>query len=114
MATQKNKQGKKVGVRQVLLGSIFLNKEVLRWLPIVGLLAMIGLLVISNRFKGEKILREMVVVQEEVKDLRSESATVDAELMNMTKYSEILKEVNEKGLGLKQPTEPPIKIKVKK
>lgn len=114
MAMQKNKQDKKVGVRQVLLGSILLNKEVLRWLPIVGLLTFVGLLVISNRFKGEKILREMVVVQEEVKDLRSAYATVDAELTNMTRYSQILHDVTKKGLGLKQPAEPPIKIKVKK
>lgn len=114
MKTQNDKPGKKVSVRQVLLGSILLNKEVLRWMPIVGLLVFFGLLVISNRFKGEKILREMVVVQEEVKDLRSEWATIDAELMNMTRYSEVLKEANEKGLGLKQPDEPPVKIKVKK
>ena len=114
MNAQKNKQGRKVGMRQVLLGSIFLNKEVLRWLPVVGLLAVLGLLMISTRFKGEKILREMVVVQDEVKDLRSESATIEAELMNMTRYSEILKEVNERSLGLKQPDEPPVKIKVKK
>ena len=114
MATAKNKTNHKVGIRQVLLGSIFLNKEVLRWLPIVGLLALMGLLMISNRFKGEKILREMVVVQEEVKDLRSESSTIEAELMNRSRYSEVLKEVNKRNLGLKQPVEPPMKIKVKK
>ena len=114
MTDQKNRHTNRLGVRQVLLGSIFLNKEVLHWLPIVGLLAVLGLVMISNRFKGEKILRKMMVVQDEVKDLRSESATVEAELMNMTRYSEVLKEVNERGLGLKQPLEPPVKIKLKK
>lgn len=114
MASAKNKTAHKVGVREVLLGSIFLNKEVLRWLPIVGLLALMGLLMISNRFRGEKILREMVVVQEEVKDLKSESATIEAKLMKMSRYSEVLKEINKRGIGLEQPTEPPVKIKVKK
>ncbi|HOO82940.1 MAG TPA: FtsL-like putative cell division protein [Prolixibacteraceae bacterium] len=109
-----NKQNKKkVGVRQVLLGSIFLNKEVLRWLPILGLLVFLGLLIISNRFKGEKILRQMVVVEEEIKELRSEAATIEAELMNMNRYSEVLRRVNDKGLGLKQPERVPKKIKVK-
>ncbi|HKK81542.1 MAG TPA: FtsL-like putative cell division protein, partial [Prolixibacteraceae bacterium] len=62
----------------------------MRWLPFVGILVLMGLVMISNRFKGEKILRELVVVQEEVKELRSESATIEAELMNMSRYSEIL------------------------
>jgi cell division protein FtsL len=109
---EKKGKHKKVGFREVILGSIFLNKEVMRWLPFVGMLVIMGLLMISNRFKGEKILRELVVVQEEVKELRSESATIEAELMNMSRYSEILKSVNKKGLGLKQPTEPPVKIKI--
>jgi len=104
---------KKIGLREVLLGSVFLNKEVMRWLPIVGLLVLVGLVMISNRFKGEKILRELVEVQSEVKELRSESATIEAELMNMSRYSEVLRSVNEKGLGLKQPSNPPVKIKVK-
>jgi cell division protein FtsL len=99
---------KKVGVREVLLGSVFLNKEVMRWLPMVGLLVLLGLIMISNRFKGEKILRELVVVQQQVKELRSESTTIEAELMNMSRYSEILRSVNEKGLGLKQPSNPPV------
>lgn len=105
---------RKVGVREVVLGSIFLNREVLRWLPIVGFIAFLGLLMISNRFKGEKILRATVEVQEDVKELRSESATVDAELMNMSRYSEVLKDVQQKNLGLKQASEPPMKIKVKR
>lgn len=110
---KKNKH-KRVGFRDVILGSIFLNREVMRWLPFVGVLVVMGLVMISNRFKGEKILRELVVVQEEVKELRSESSTIEAELMNMSRYSEILKSVNKKGLGLKQPTEPPVKIKIDK
>lgn len=113
MATQ-NQHKKKVGVRQVLLGSIFLNKEVLRWLPYVSLLVLLGLLMISNRFRGEKILRQTVVVQDDLKELRSESATIEAELMNMSRYSEVLKRLNANGLELKQPAVPPVKIKIKK
>lgn len=113
MADQKTKH-RKVGVREVLLGSILLNKEVLRWLPIVGMIAFLGLLMIATRFKGEKILRATVEVQEEVKDLRSQSATLGAELIKVSRYSAILKEVQKRDLGLKQATEPPVKIKVKK
>lgn len=105
---------KRIGVRQVLLGSIFMNKEVTRWLPLFGLIAFLGLLMISNRFKGEKVLRKTVEVQSVVKELRSESATIEAELMNMSRYSEMLKLVDRKGMELKQPSTPPVKIKVDK
>jgi len=112
MADQKTNQ-RKIGVREVLLGSILLNKEVLRWLPIVGMIAFLGLLMIATRFKGEKILRATVEVQDEVKDLRSKSATLGAELISVSRYSEILREVQKRNLGLKQAAEPPVKLKVK-
>ncbi|MCF8358554.1 MAG: hypothetical protein K9H26_07325 [Prolixibacteraceae bacterium] len=114
MAETRTKPKKKVGVRDVLLGSILLNESVLKWMPVVGLLTVIGLFMISNRFKGEKILRDMVEVQEKVKELKSESVTVEAELMNRSRYSEILKESQLMGLNLKQSEKPPVKIKVDK
>ncbi|MFA9388645.1 MAG: FtsL-like putative cell division protein [Prolixibacteraceae bacterium] len=113
MATEKP-TNRKVGVREVILGSVLLNKEVLRWLPVVGMIAFLGLLMISTRFKGEKILRASVEVQEEVKELRSESSTLEAELINISRYSEVLRRVQDQNMGLKQATEPPVKIKVKK
>jgi hypothetical protein len=109
----KSKKNNKINFRQILLGNILVNDQVLKWMPIVGLITFLGLLMISSRFKGEKILRKMVVVQDSVRNLRSESATVEADLMILSRYSTILKEVEKKGLGLKQPNEPPIKIVVR-
>jgi hypothetical protein len=108
-----SKKNKKINFRQILLGNILVNKQTLKWMPVVGLLTFLGLLMISTRFKGEKILRKMVVVQDSVRNLRSESATVEAELMIRCRYSTIVNEVEKKGLGLKQPNEPPVKIIVR-
>jgi hypothetical protein len=112
MAGQTKKK-KSIGIRQILLGSVLVNDQVLKWMPVVGLLTFLGLLMISTRFKGEKILRKMVVYQDSVRDLRSESATIEAELMVYSRYSTILREVDKKGLGLTQPDEPPVKIIVR-
>lgn len=109
----KTKKNKKFNLKQVLLGSVFLNEQVLKWMPVIGLLTFLGLLMISSRFKGEKILRKMVIVQDSVRELRSEAALVEANLMMMSRYSNILKEVDKMGLGLEQPEKPPIKITVK-
>jgi hypothetical protein len=110
---ENSKKRKKFNVRQILLGNILVNDQVLKWMPVVGLITFLGLLMISSRFKGEKILRKMVVVQDSVRNLRSESATIEAELMIRSRYSTILNEVEKKGLGLKQPDEPPVKIYVR-
>ena len=110
--TESAKQNNKVGLRQILLGSVFLNENILKWLPVVVLLAFLGLFMISTRFRGEKILRETNTVQEQVRALRSESATTDARLMKLSRYSTILKETQKRGLGLKQSNEPPRKIKI--
>ena len=112
MATQ-SKKNKRINFRQILLGNILVNEQVLRWMPVVGLVTFLGLLMISTRFRGEKILRKMVVVQDSVRNLRSESATIEADLMILSRYSTILNEVEKKGLGLKQPDEPPVKIIVR-
>ena len=109
---EEGKQKNQVGVRQIILGSVFLNENILKWLPIVVLLAFLGLFMISTRFRGEKILRETHLVQEQVRALRSESATTEARLMRLSRYSTILKETQKRGLGLKQSNEPPRKIKI--
>ena len=96
------------------MGNIFLNQQVLKWMPTIALLTFLGLLMISTRFKGEKTLRKMVEVQEMVKELRSESSTVESELMKLSRYSAITKEVEKRGLDLKQSEKPPMKIYVKK
>jgi len=99
-------------LRELLLGSFFVSKEVNTWMPIVVLLVVLGLITISVRFRGEKVLRNLTAVQEEVKELRSESATIDARLVNMCKYSEVLKRVNKEGLGLKPAKNPPYIVKI--
>jgi len=110
---ERSKKKKKLSFRQILLGNILVSEPVLKWMPVVGLITFLGLLMISTRFKGEKILRKMVVVQDSVRNLRSESATIEADFMTRSRYSTILKEVEKKGLGLKQPDEPPVKIIVR-
>ena len=112
MATN-SKKNKRISFKQILLGNILVNEQVLKWMPVVGLITFLGLVMISSRFKGEKILRKMVVVQDSVRNLRSESAAIEAELMVRSRYSTIISEVEKKGLGLKLPNEPPIKIIVR-
>jgi len=111
---KKEKNSKKISLKQILLGNILLNEQVIKWMPVILLLAGLGLLMISSRFRGEKVIRKMVIVQDSVRELRSESSLIESELMMLTKYSTIEKEVEKRGLGLKLSNKPPVKIEVRK
>jgi hypothetical protein len=112
MAEEKRYKKINVSVRQILSGTVLFNENVLKQLPTIGLLTFLGLVMISNRYQGEKVVRKVAVYQDSVRDLRSESATIDAELMNLSRYSVVLKECQKRGLDLERPKEPPYKVVV--
>jgi len=111
---EEKKKKQKISLKQVLLGNILLHEQVTKWMPVILFLAFMGILMIASRFRGEKVLRKMVVVQDSVRELRSESSLVESELMMLTKYSTIEKEVEKRNLGLKIANRPPVKIEVSK
>ena len=50
-------------------------------------------------------------LEEEVKNLRSESITLNAKLMRSSKESEVAKLVQERQLDLEESRRPPVRIK---
>lgn len=52
-------------------------------------------------------LRRISELTSEIKELRYESISTSAELMNMSKQSEVIRRVEAEGLNLKELTEPP-------
>lgn len=110
--SQSNKSNNKLSFRDVIMGSVLVNQTTLKWMPMVILVACLGLVMISTHYQGEKILRQIVLYQDSIRDLRCESVTIDSHLLNQSRYSQIQRRCDEAGLGLKKPTTPPIKIKV--
>jgi hypothetical protein len=106
------KRNKKVTLRTILNGrfleSDWLRKNRLLLLMIFGL----SLFNISVRYKSEKVIREISTMQDLVKELRSESIAVTAELMKMSKPSEVIERVKNSGMGLDVSKEPPGKLYV--
>jgi len=56
------------------------------------------------------MVRKINGTELEVKNLRAEQITIAAELMYISKPSEVSANVNAKNLGLKQSVEPPKKL----
>jgi hypothetical protein len=102
----------KRNIRGYFDGTLLTRETVIKQLPYILFLAVIAIIYIGNRYQAEKIIRETYVLQREVKDLRAESISISSDLMYISKQSEVLKMVKEKGLDLIESREPPKIIEV--
>jgi hypothetical protein len=98
----------------ILDGSLLAGFALSKHLPFILFLVFLAIVYIGNRLNAEKLVRRLIVAQEEVKNLRAEEITTASELMNDSKPSTLEEMVLKRGLGLKQPESPPYKIVVKK
>ena len=115
MTEKTNSNGKqKAGVSSFLKGTILTDNRVIGQFPFVIFLVLLGLMLITNRYRSEKVIREIQVLQDTIDDLRSQSITNSARLMHMSKPSEVVHKVEAAGLGLKEQVRAPGKIVVKK
>ena len=96
-------------VKSVLEGSLLAEK--LRqniWYVLFA--AVLGILYITNGYSTEKLHRERIALEREVKELRFESLTRAADLMFIRKQSEVIKRIKDEGLDLQESKEPPVKL----
>ena len=101
-------------IKELLSGSMVSEKIILKNLGYVSLITLLAAIYIGNRFHAEKLTRETTKFQREVKDLRAESLSTSADLMYISKQSEVFTMVREKGLSLEEMKTPPYKLLVDK
>ncbi len=105
---------KKPGVSSFLRGTILTDERVTRQFPFIIFLVILGLLMITNRYRSEKVIRQIEILQDSIDDLRSQSVTNSANLMHMSKLSDVTNRTRQAGLRLEEPLLPPRQIEVKK
>ena len=97
-------------IRDILNGEIlsknFLRKQYL----LIIMIAILAFWYVDNRYTCETQLAKEIELKKEIQDLKYESLTISAELMEISRQSNVLKMVNENGLNLIQSTTPPIVI----
>ena len=101
-------------MKELLSGSMVSEKIILKNLGYVSLITLLAAIYIGNRFNAEKITRETSRLQKEVKDLRAETLSTSADLMYVSRQSEVFRMVREKGLNLEELKTPPYKLLVNK
>ena len=97
-------------IKELLSGSMVSEKIILKNLAYISLIVFLAAVYIGNRFHAEKITRETTKLSREVKDLRSESLSTSADLMYISKQSEVFSLVKERGLNLEELKTPPYKL----
>jgi hypothetical protein len=105
-------ESKRMSVRGLIDGSLLTREAVIKQLPYIIFLTLLILIYIGNRYHAEKVVRKTVELQNEVRELRSEAITTSAELMFISKQSEVTKLVKRKNLELEELEKPPKIIKI--
>jgi hypothetical protein len=111
----KPKQGKQGSfVKEVLSGILVSDKIILGNIWYIILLTILGAIYIGNRFNAEKITRQTTRLSREVRDLKAEALSTSADLMKVSRQSEVFRMVREKGIGLEELKTPPYKLVIDK
>ena len=101
-------------MKELLSGSMVSEKIILKNLGYIAFITLLAAVYIANRFHAEKITREASKLQQEVKDLRAESLSTSADLMDVSRQSEVERMIMQKGLNLEELKTPPYKLLVNK
>ena len=108
--SQNIKQTKKGNFFKELLSGVVSEKLILNNLGYIALLAFLTAVYIANRYNAERITRETARLQNELKDLRSESLSTSADLLFISRQSQAYSMIRARGLDLEELKEPPYKI----
>ena len=101
---------KSLSFRDLLDGNVLTRKAVLKQSRFILLLVLVAFLSIANRNHAEKTVIHLSRLQSDVKELRARSISTSAELVMISRQSEVKHLVNRNELGLEENLEPPKKL----
>ena len=96
--------------RDVLNGNILTTRFFQRQYALIFMIAVLAFLYVDNRYYCETQLAEEIKLKKQIQDLKYESLTISAELMQASRQSNVLNQINERGVKLIRSYTPPIVI----
>jgi len=97
-------------VRDILNGNILTKKFFQKQYGLIIMIAVLVFLYVDNRYQCENQQVREIELKKKIQDVKYESLTISAELMEISRQSNVMKKVNESGLPLVESTTPPIVI----
>ncbi len=110
---QELKESKRLTVKDILGGGVLSRDVVIRQVPFLLFMFVLLIFYIGNQYQGARIMKNVLQVEARLRVLRTESISIAFERMEMSKQSEVIKMVKEKGLPLQEAVLPPYNIELK-
>jgi len=96
--------------RDILNGNILTKNFLRKQYGLLIMIAALTFLYVDNRFYCETQLAKEIELKKKIQDVKYESLTISAELMQLSRESNVLSLVNASGMNLQQTVTPPIVI----
>jgi cell division protein FtsL len=97
-------------VRDILNGNFLTKKFFRRQYLLIILLVVLSIVYIDNRYSSEKQIAYTASLKKNIQDAKYESLTISAELMEISRQSNIFRLMQSKGMKLKPSNTPPIVV----
>jgi hypothetical protein len=97
-------------IRDILNGNILTKRFFQKQYGLLIMIAVLAFLYVDNRYYCETQQAQEIALKKKIQDAKYESLTISAELMEISRQSNVMKKVNESGLPLIESTTPPIVI----
>lgn len=108
------KEIRKGSLRDIFDGTVLTRERVTRQLPFILFITLLMIIYIGNRYHAEKVIRESILLQTELKELRARAISTASELEYISTRTEVAKRVRVQVPGLREAENPPYKIEVRK
>jgi cell division protein FtsL len=111
---EETKKNNRFTLGELLNGKFFEREIFVRNKLLLFIIFLMLMANITVRYKTAKVLREVDRLDKDVKELRAHSISVAADIIKLTRPSEILDRIKNNNLGLEPSRVPPRKIYVEK
>lgn len=99
--------------KAIIGGHLLRDPRITKYYRYAFFVVVLVVLIMSNRYQNERIIREIDSLKDSIRDLRSESIGIAAELTNLSRPSEVARKVKEFKLNLIESDAPPKVIIIK-
>lgn len=100
--------------KKILGGTFFTTEFFRKQIYVIILISILSFFYVDNRFYCETQMSKVIELKKKIEDLKYESLTISAQLMNISRQSNVIKLVKEKNLNLVGTEAPPVVIDTKK
>lgn len=101
---------KSSSLRDILNGNILTSRFIRKQYMLVVMLVVLSIFYIDNRYTSEKQIKQVAELKKQIQDAKYESLTISAELVEISRQSNVYKLLQERGIPVKPGNTPAIVI----